>query len=49
MLRTLLQHGLEFVEVRGVSVIVGTGHSIDQEGLLRSGLFLQQMLGTPGH
>jgi phospholipase/carboxylesterase len=28
---------------------VGTEHSIDQEGLVRGGLFLQQMLGTPAH
>jgi phospholipase/carboxylesterase len=28
---------------------VGTGHSIDQEGLLRGGLFLQQTLSAPGH
>lgn len=28
---------------------VGTEHSIDQEGLLRGGRFLQQMLSTPGH
>lgn len=28
---------------------VGTEHSIDQEGLLRGGLFLQQMLSVQGH
>jgi phospholipase/carboxylesterase len=28
---------------------VGTEHSIDQEGLVRGGMFLQQMLGTPAH
>ena len=28
---------------------VGTEHSIDQEGLLRGGRFLQQLLSTPGH
>src|ERR1700722_5854576 len=28
---------------------VGTEHSIDQEGLVRGGLFLQQLLSTPAH
>jgi hypothetical protein len=28
---------------------VGTEHSIDQEGPLRGGRFLQQMLSAPGH
>ncbi len=28
---------------------VGTEHSIDQEGLLRGGLFLHQTLSAPGH
>jgi phospholipase/carboxylesterase len=28
---------------------IGTEHSIDQEGLLRGGLFLQQMLSAPEH
>lgn len=27
----------------------GTGHSIDQEGLVRGGLFLHQVLSTPAH
>jgi phospholipase/carboxylesterase len=28
---------------------VGTAHSIDQEGLVRGGLFLHQVLSAPGH
>jgi phospholipase/carboxylesterase len=27
----------------------GTAHSINQEGLLRGGLFLHQVLSAPGH
>jgi phospholipase/carboxylesterase len=39
------------LQAAGVTVetlaCVGIGHSIDEDGLVRGGLFLQQMLGTP--